>query len=164
MRFRLFAALHHRSSIGNGLLNPTCTPARARCSRTTCAGSASRVVSQSLDERYRRVLARQLAMTEITWRRLQDLGVMETTQVCLDFAYLAPNRASADALRLVLTDETDYDATVQSSGGLFARRWTLTGSTRPTTISPAILNQWVDWMVTAGLHQNCEFDGWGVQA
>ena len=30
-------------------------------------------------------------------------------------------------------------------------------------ISPEILDQWVDWMVAAGLERDCEFDGWGTQ-
>ena len=33
----------------------------------------------------------------------------------------------------------------------------------PTSISSAILDPWVDWIITAGLHQDCEFDGWGTE-
>ena len=62
-----------------------------------------------------------------------------------------------------LEEQTDYDVEVLSEGGIPRRRWVVAGSTQPAAISPAILDQWVDWMVTAGLHQNCEFDGWGTE-
>ena len=117
---------------------------------------------ESLDDRYKRVLGKQLAMNEATWRTLASHGVSPATELRLDFVYAAPNRASAEALKGVLNDETDYDVRVESSG-ILSKTWAVVGSTQPTAVSPAILDQWVDWMVTAGLHQNCEFDGWGTQ-
>ncbi|HEV7992975.1 MAG TPA: hypothetical protein VGP25_14185 [Gemmatimonadaceae bacterium] len=33
----------------------------------------------------------------------------------------------------------------------------------PASISSAILDQWVDCMIAAGVHQDCEFDGWGTE-
>lgn len=81
----------------------------------------------------------------------------------LDFFYVAPDRPSAESLKQLLNDETDSDVKVESTGGPLAIRWSVIGSTQPTAISGAILDEWVDWIVTAGLHQNCEFDGWGTQ-
>ena len=118
---------------------------------------------EDLDSRYRRLLAKQLVMNEETWRTLQRSGVSEATQLRLDFAYVAPDRASAEALKGVLDEQTDYEVSVQSSGALLRKNWSVVGSTRQTTVSAQVLDQWVDWMVTAGLHQNCEFDGWGTQ-
>ena len=37
------------------------------------------------------------------------------------------------------------------------------GNTQLTKISPDILGEWIDWMVTAGLERDCEFDGWGTE-
>ena len=119
-------------------------------------------MAESLDDRYRRVLAKQLTMNEETWRTLVSHGVSETTELRLDFAYAAADRASANALKEVLDEQTDYDVRVESSG-LLTKTWAVVGTTQPTAVSQAILDQWVDWMVTAGLHQNCEFDGWGTQ-
>src|SRR5437868_12758644 len=119
-------------------------------------------MTEDLDTRYRRLLAKQLVMNEETWGRLRTHGVDEGTQLRLDFSYSAADRASAESLKGVLSDQTDYDVKVQSTG-TFTKRWTVTGSTHPTAVSNAILDQWVDWMVTAGLHQNCEFDGWGTE-
>lgn len=118
---------------------------------------------EDLDTRYRRILATQLTMNESTWPALQAHGVTAATEVRLDFSYNAADRASAEALKAVLEDETDYVVAVKSDGGLFKKRWTVVGSTQPTALSAPILDQWVDWMVTAGLHQNCEFDGWGAE-
>lgn len=120
-------------------------------------------MAEDLDTRYRRLLAKQLTMNEETWRSLQSHGVTEASELRLDFTYHAPSRAGAEALKRVLSDETDYNVSVQSDGGMFTKRWSVVGSTQPTSISNAILDQWVDWMVTAGLHQDCEFDGWGTE-
>ena len=120
-------------------------------------------MAEDLNSRYRRILAKQLTMNAQTWATLRGHGVTEATELRLDFAYLAPDQASATKLQAVLNEETDYDVAVSSSGGLLGKQWTVSGSTQPTIISPAILDQWVDWMVTAGLHRNCEFDGWGTQ-
>jgi hypothetical protein len=120
-------------------------------------------MTEDLDTRYRRLLAKQVTMNEETWGVLQSRGVTEASELRLDFTYRAPSRASAEALKGVLSDETDYNVTVQSDGGMFRKRWSVVGSTQLTSVSSAILNQWVDWMVTAGLHQDCEFDGWGTE-
>jgi hypothetical protein len=113
--------------------------------------------------RYREILARQLAMNQESWVALQRHGLMSETEVRLDFAYRAPNEQAAEGLRKLLADQTDYQIAVRSEGGVFGKRWNLLGTTQPTTISPAILDQWVDWMVTAGLEHECEFDGWGTE-
>jgi hypothetical protein len=115
-----------------------------------------------LDDRYRRLLAKQLVMNEGTWAALQAHGVTEVTLLCLDFAFVAPSRANAEALQRVLVDQTEYAVEVKSAGGLWSKRWSVTGSTKLTTISADILDQWVTWMVTAGIHENCDFDGWGA--
>jgi hypothetical protein len=114
-------------------------------------------------KRYREVLEKQLAMNQQTWRTLQKHGVTVSTQLCLEFLYRAPDRAAAQELKDLLEHETDYDVRVQSSGSLLRKQWSVSGTTRPTTISPEILDQWVDWMVTAGFEHRCEFDGWGTE-
>jgi hypothetical protein len=120
-------------------------------------------MNEDLNVRYRILLAKQLAMNGETWRALQSHGVTEASELRLNFTYRAPSRANAEALKGVLNDETDYEVSVQADGGIFTKRWSVVGSTQPTAISNAILDQWVDWMVTAGLHQDCEFDGWGAE-
>ena len=120
-------------------------------------------MADDLDTRYRRLLAKQLTMNEESWRALQSHGVTEATELRLDFSYVAPAEANALALKGVLEEETDYTVQARSEGALLRKRWIVVGSTQLVAVSPAILDQWVDWMVTAGLHQNCEFDGWGVE-
>jgi hypothetical protein len=120
-------------------------------------------MAESQDDRYRTLLGRHLAMNQPTWQRLQELGVTPSTSLRLDFSYRAPDRKSAEALRDLLTDQTDYDVDLSSSGPLLSTNWTVQGTTQSTTISPEILDQWVDWMVSAGLERGCEFDGWGTQ-
>jgi|SRR5687767_3008037 len=121
-------------------------------------------MAETLDDRYRRLLARQLAMNEKTWAVLEARGVNETTELRLDFFYFAPDLVSAEALKAVLDEQTDYDVSIEPNSTPGVAPFSVVGSTQSTTVSAAILDQWVDWMVTAGLHQNCEFDGWGAEA
>jgi len=120
-------------------------------------------VMADLDPRYQLILGKQLAMNEQMWRTLQGHGLTEATELRLDFTYVAPDRASAESLKTVLEDQTDYDVIVRSAGGWLRRKWSVEGTTKPTTVTAEKLDNWVDWMVTAGLHQNCELDGWGTQ-
>ena len=120
-------------------------------------------MAEDLDTRYRRLLAKQLTLNAETWRTLVSHGVSEATELRLDFSYAAPAQSNAAALKRVLDEETDYEVEVRSEGGILRKRWSVVGATRPAAVSAAILDQWVDWMVTAGLHQNCEFDGWGTE-
>jgi hypothetical protein len=115
----------------------------------------------------REVLRQQLSMNPQTWATLQEHGVDESSEVRLDFFYVAAGQVEAEALGGFLRDETDFRVDVHSikKGMLSKKQWSVTGSTQPTTVSLDILNQWVGWMVAAGAeHGGCEFDGWGAQA
>ena len=114
------------------------------------------------DTRYRDLLARQLAMNEQTLATLRRHGLGPDTEVRLDFAYRAPNRRAAEGLKQLLAEQTDYEAAVKSDGGILRKRWSVVGRTQQTVVSSSILDQWVTWMVTAGLERECEFDGWGA--
>lgn len=120
-------------------------------------------MGESGDDRYQNLLGKHLAMNQQTWRRLRELGVTPSTSLRLDFSYRPPDRKSAEALRELLVEQTDYDVQVERSGALLSKEWTVQGSTPATTVSPEILDQWVDWMVSAGLERGCEFDGWGTE-
>jgi len=111
---------------------------------------------------YEDVLAKQLTMNRQTWAALQRHGVTEESRLRLDFSYNAPSRQDADRLCVLLQEQTDYDARVESSGSFLRRRWRVEGRTLETAVSPAILDQWVTWMVTAGKERACVFDGWGT--
>lgn len=111
-------------------------------------------------------IASQQAMNRTSWVELQKHGVDETTDVGLEFFYVAPGEEEAARLVEYLRDETDYDVrAVSHKKGAFSRRtWIVTGKTRPTTISLEVLDEWVQWMVAAGAaNGGCEFDGWGAQ-
>ena len=104
-------------------------------------------------------LRQQLAMNRETWKKLQEHGVDETTELRLDFFYDGPGEAEANELAAFLRAETDYEVAVDPEEG-----WAVNGTTRATTISLEILDDWVRWMVAAGAeHGGCEFDGWGAQ-
>jgi hypothetical protein len=117
------------------------------------------------DGQYRALLDQQVAMNRQSWSALAARGVSTSSELRLDFAFRAPNEAAARALTSLLSDQTDYEVAVQSeSAGIFRKRWSVIGHTQPTMVSPDILDQWVDWMITAGvLSGGCEFDGWGTE-
>jgi hypothetical protein len=112
-------------------------------------------------------LLQQLAMNPQSWEALQAHGVDESSQLRLDFFYVAPGEPEARALAAYLADETDYSVSVNGTkkGRLSKKQWSVTGSTQLTAVSLDILNHWVQWMVVAGAqHGRCEFDGWGAEA
>ena len=117
------------------------------------------------DARYRTLLSKQLEMNKVTWARLVAIG-RPLTALRLDFAFRAPNEAAARSLVALISEQTDYEVAAESeSSRLFRRHWSVIGRTQTTGLSLEILNQWVDWMVTAGLQSDdCEFDGWGTEA
>jgi hypothetical protein len=114
------------------------------------------------DTHYEHILEQQIKMNRETWDALLRHGLTEQSQVRLDFSYNASNSKAADALRALLLEQTDYDVRVESGGSFLGRKWRVEGRTQETTISPAILDEWVAWMVTAGKETACDFDGWGT--
>jgi hypothetical protein len=111
------------------------------------------------EDQYQNLLLHQLAMNKETWSTLQGHGVTPQSQLRLDFTYVAPNDKAASSLQVLLRDQTDYDVTSRRSGD----EWIVSGRTQATAISPEILDEWVDWMITAGLEADCIFDGWGTE-
>lgn len=119
----------------------------------------NKMSNETLDERYKAAVSTQLTFNQATWNRLQELGVTTSTELELDFFYVAPSETEARALEQVLIRETDYKLTVEAGDGM---SWIVSGTTQPNAVSLEILNKWVTWMITAGLHENCDFDGWGT--
>jgi len=106
------------------------------------------------------LLDKQLAMNETTFARLRERGLTPDTDVQLEFSYVAPGEQQARALQRMLTRETDYAARATA---LNDSTWAVTGVTKPTTITLEVVNEWVTWMVSAGLQYDCVFDGWGTE-
>jgi hypothetical protein len=104
-------------------------------------------------------LNRQIAQTRLTWSRLQQHGVTDRSQLQLDFFYAAPTNDRAKELKFFLEQETDYDVRVTADRDL----WIVRGHTQPAGLTLAIVEQWVEWMLTAGLQFECVFDGWGAE-
>lgn len=117
-------------------------------------------------DKHRQVLAQQLAMNRQTWQALKHHGVTEDSRLRLEFFYIAPGKGQADTLARFIRAETDYAVDAHAVGGGFLKKkeWMVNGSTQPTQVSQEILDQWVTWMVAAGLDHGCEFDGWGAEA
>jgi hypothetical protein len=113
-------------------------------------------------DHYDDVLKRQLRMNSQTWAALQVRGITPESQVRLDFSYNALGRDAAKALVALIRNQTDYDVQAKTTGGFLNRKWLVEGTTQATAISLEMLDQWVTWMVTAGIEQGCDFDGWGA--
>jgi hypothetical protein len=105
-------------------------------------------------------LKEQLTLTRTTWARLQEHGVTDGSELQLDFFYAAPTSARAAELKRFLEQETDYEMRVTADRD----QWILRGHTQCAPLSLGIVEQWVDWMVSAGLRFECLFDGWGAEA
>jgi len=107
-------------------------------------------------------LANQLEMNKKTFAKLVANGLTPETEVRLEFYYVAESELSATELSGLLSSETDYEVAVVPPNESEST-WLVTGNTNPTVLSLEILDQWVDWMVTAGKEHNCQFDGWGTE-
>jgi hypothetical protein len=116
------------------------------------------------DDRFRRLLERQLEMNPRTWAALEERGVGEKTLLAIEFSFSAPGKQEAARLVEVLGQRTNFKAQVLTEGPLFKRRWRVVGHTQPATASVEMLNDWVTFMVTLGAKNGeCRFDGWGVK-
>jgi|GEM_PF-6941017 len=99
-------------------------------------------------------------MNRETLSRLQEAGLSADTEAQLDFTYVAADRQHALVLKDFLEQNDCLDVSVDKLGRLLSRRYEVTGTGQPTTLSLEILDEWVERMVVQGLERGCEFDGW----
>jgi hypothetical protein len=105
------------------------------------------------------VIASNIVKSREVWKVLQEKGVTTETELKLDFFYDPAGREQDEELVQFLRRETDYE--VDTTSDIYG----VTGSTLPTTVSPEILDQWIEWMVLAGYENGgCRFDGWGLKS
>ena len=105
----------------------------------------------------------QRAMNKQTWAALTARGVTTQTPLTLEFTFYARTQTTAEELKKLLAHVTDYAVDVKPDPASPDGQWVVEGHTQPTPVSPEILDEWVAWMIRAGLNYNCEFDGWGTQ-
>jgi hypothetical protein len=60
-------------------------------------------------EHYNEILSKQLLMNRQTWAALQGHGITADSQLRLEFSYNAPSHAAAEALVLLIKQQTDYE-------------------------------------------------------
>ncbi len=115
-------------------------------------------------EWYEQIHELQLQRNREIWAQLQEQGVDEQTMLRLGFIYAAPGLAEARDLAAFLREETDYDLDVRARQDDGEESWFVMGTTQPTTVSPALLDDWAEWMIAAGAAEGpCAFDGWAAQ-
>jgi hypothetical protein len=119
-------------------------------------------------EWYEQLLELQLHRNRDIWATLQEHGADADRELRLGFLYVAPGEPEAQALVAFLGEETDYDLRAQSRPGGGApdaeAEWVVIGTTQPTAVTLELLDDWVEWMITAGAAAGpCAFDGWAAQ-
>ena len=90
------------------------------------------------------LIAAMVARNRQLWELLERAGVTEETELRLEFFYDSAGDAGDAELAEFLGRETDYEVHRTSEN------YGIIGSTKPTTVSRQILDEWVDWMVIAG--------------
>jgi hypothetical protein len=115
---------------------------------------------------YADLVAFHLPATARTWELMREHGVDETTELRLDFIFVAADPRAAERLASFLRAETDYDVRVdRAAAPADGATWVVEGQTQSTIVSPGILEDWVAWMIAAGVDEGgCTFDGWGTHA
>ena len=101
------------------------------------------------------VIGREYARNKVTWASLARLGIVEGTELALDFFY---ETAGADAdreLAAFLNGKAGYEVVIETDG--------VTGRTPLMPIGPTALDKWVESMLHAGYeHGRCAFSGWST--
>jgi hypothetical protein len=115
------------------------------------------------EERANQLIARQIAMSGQTLDALRSAGLKEEDAVQIDFFFEARNKESATALVAYLEANDCLDVALVQSGGFLSKKFAVTGKTLATNITPAVLGQWIPWMVVQGVIHGCVFDGWGAE-
>ena len=117
-----------------------------------------------MPEWYEEIHELQLQRNREIWAELQDKGVDEQTELRLGFIYASPGLSEARDLAAFLRSETDYEVDVRAQRDDGEETWFVMGTTQPTTVDPALLDEWVGWMIAAGATEGpCAFDGWAAQ-
>ena len=78
-----------------------------------------------------------------------------------DFDFLAPAEENAHALATWLRAHTQYDVEVEhrpTEPGAFFTGWRVGGQTPPLDPSPRIFEQWLTFVVDAGMAHDCELE------
>lgn len=115
-----------------------------------------------MSEWYEQLLDLQLARNRDLWAELREHDVEDETHLRLGFLYLAPGKAEAKSVVAFLRAETDYE--VRARARPEDGEWIVIGTTQPTPVSLALLDDWVEWMIAAGAAEGpCAFDGWAAQ-
>ncbi len=116
---------------------------------------------------YEQLLEHQLERNREVWAELREDGVKDGSELRLGFLFVAAGVAEADQLVAFLHEETDYDVqTRQRPGGDDAAEpdWVVIGTTQPTPVTLALVDDWCEWMIAAGAAEGpCAFDGWAAQ-
>ncbi|MCB9232226.1 MAG: ribonuclease E inhibitor RraB [Bacteroidia bacterium] len=92
-------------------------------------------------------------------QNLEPLGVSENDERKLDFFFIAPDQKSASKLADFFKKGSDYRIYPPHHNG---STWSVTGATSPLSLSPHILDKWVEKMCILGQKFACKFDGWGT--
>jgi hypothetical protein len=115
-----------------------------------------------MSEWYEQLLELQLERNRDVWAELREHDVEDDMLLRLGFVYLAPGHAEAKSVVAFLRAETDYEVRARTRPEDGA--WVVIGTTQPTPVSLARLDDWVEWMIAAGAAEGpCAFDSWAAQ-
>jgi hypothetical protein len=115
-----------------------------------------------MSEWYEQLLEMQLARNRDVWAELREHDVEDDMCLRLGFLYLASGKSEAKRVVAFLRAETDYEVRARARPEDGA--WVVIGTTQPTPVSLALLDDWVEWMIAAGAAEGpCAFDGWAAQ-
>ena len=99
------------------------------------------------------VLALEIAQNALTWAALDRLGVVEGTELTLDFFYETGGPEADQELAAFLRSEAGYEVVVESDG--------VAGRTPSMPLSATALDAWVATMLRwSWEHGGCAFAGW----
>lgn len=110
---------------------------------------------------YRDLLIKQHQMNQQAWDVLQNNGVNDNDEFCLNFKFKALNQTCGETLKDFISVKTDYTVHTTSEG-YYKKSCIIQGATMPVKISKEMIDRWVSEMIKLGLEYNCNFSGWWI--
>ena len=118
-----------------------------------------------LKPEYKAKLEEWLRINKEQWEQLGAHGVVDGTELELDYNFVAPDEAAAEAFCKALGEKFNYQSKVvllpeDDQGNPAA--WVVHGTTEPTKSGLDFLDGWVTKLVEFGAERSCMFEGWGA--
>jgi tetratricopeptide (TPR) repeat protein len=110
---------------------------------------------------FKKTVQKQKEMNGRTLSQLNKYGVVDDSELSLEFFFYTDKQDKASNLAMELKKMNYSIETVDKSPG-DPKLWAVTGWTTPMQMDIKSVTKWTEQMCEVGYENDCEFDGWGT--